>query len=132
MMLLLAQPEPPQQLASWVGAIVLGAIVTGLVGYIGGALKRGPMAERQADAEFRAQVLAQLQVLMGKLTEIFTLAARQDERLGHLTGRIEAVEKRADAQGTMHRAEMEDLRERLEVLRGQIEAVRRDCEARRG
>lgn len=115
---LLAQVEPPAELAAWVGSMAVTAAVSG---FIGTALKRSG----QSDAEFRAKVLADFERVLEKLNAITLTNARLEEKVATMGGRIDQVEKRQDAQATIHRAEIAELREGYEMLRARLEELRR-------
>ncbi len=106
--------EPPDGLSLWVGALALGVAVPELVRRW---LNRGDkladahrVEQERADAEFRAEVRADLKRLLDGQQSNATSVAVLQQAQAQLEGRLEQLEKRQSAQAEAHLAAIERVR----------------------
>ena len=104
--LLLAAIEPPADLASWVGALVLTAVVTGAVG----RFSKSGDKEAAANAEWKAELRADLKRLIEVQNQLVSGQQLQSKDIATLSARQDNLDKRQDEQAAAHLRAIEGMR----------------------
>ncbi|MDX2015552.1 MAG: hypothetical protein SFW67_35495 [Myxococcaceae bacterium] len=101
--------DPTADLQLYVGGVVLAGVSSAL----GAALNRWLASGSQADAEWRAEMKTDIKAILSKLTELETEQRLSARDIASLTARMDALEKRQDAQAQAHRDAIQALRDEM-------------------
>lgn len=118
--LVLAAIDPPADLASWVGAIVLTAVVTGLIARFTKAGDKvdkvqadaatalakvtadAALAKAQVEADWKSELRATLKTLVDGQNSLTNGQALQSQTIATMQGRLDALEERQKEQAAAH------------------------------
>lgn len=120
--LLFAAMEPPADLSTWVGGIVLTTVLTAIVtALITNYAKSGDKVSEvtaqaasvkaTADAEWKAELRADLKRLIEVQNQLVTGQGLQSKDITGLTARLDALEKRQEQQAAAHLREIDAVRQ---------------------
>jgi hypothetical protein len=121
MPVILAALEPPTDLSTWVGALILttggGALVTGLLTHfsksgdkVDAVTAAAVTAKTSAEAEWKAELRADLKRLIEVQNQLVTGQGLQSKDIASLSARQDQIEKRQEMQAQAHLREVDALR----------------------
>lgn len=133
--LLLASIEPPTDLSTWVGGLVLTTVLTALVtaaisnwgksgekvdkvqadaaAKVEAAAAASAAARATADAEWKAELRSDLKRLIEVQNQLVTGQGLQSKDITSLTTRLDHLEKRQEMQAAAHLREIDALRQEV-------------------
>lgn len=104
--LLLATIEPPAELSAWVGALVLTAIVTAVVG----RFSKSGDKEAAANAEWKAELRADLKRLIEVQNQLVSGQQLQSKDIASLSARQDQLDKRQSEQAAAHQRDLDSIK----------------------
>jgi len=114
--LLLAQsPQPPQDLALWIGTLFLTAIGSTAATRFATRGDKADAERKAAEAEWKAEIRGDLKRLLDGQSGLLSTTALQAKDISAVSARCEQIEKRQEAQAAAHRDAISSFRSEVEA-----------------
>lgn len=111
---LLAGAEPPSDLATYVGGLVITAFIGGGIARLFGRGDKAEAERKAAESEWRAELRADMKRLLDGQVQLAQTQGLQGKDVAQLTARCDQLDKRQEFQAEAHREAVRSLRSEFE------------------